>query len=41
MLNIKNIHAKINDTQILNGLSLKVAAGEVHARAVVESVQDA
>ena len=31
MLNIKNIHAKINDTQILNGLSLKVAAGEVHA----------
>ena len=31
MLNIKNIHAKINDTEILNGLSLKVAAGEVHA----------
>lgn len=31
MLNIKNIHAKINDTQILNGLSLEVAAGEVHA----------
>ena len=31
MLNIKNIHVKINNTKILNGLSLDISAGEVHA----------
>ena len=31
MLNIKNIHTSINDTKILNGLSLEIAPGEVHA----------
>ena len=31
MLNIKNIHSSINETKILNGLSLEIAPGEVHA----------
>ena len=31
MLNIKNIHTTINETKILNGLSLEIAPGEVHA----------
>ena len=31
MLNIKNIHTSINETKILNGLSLEIAPGEVHA----------
>ncbi len=31
MLTIKNLHAKIDDNQILNGLNLEVKAGEVHA----------
>ena len=31
MLNIKNIHTSINETKILNGLSLKISPGEVHA----------
>jgi Fe-S cluster assembly ATP-binding protein len=31
MLEIKNLHAKIKETQILKGLNLKVNAGEVHA----------
>ena len=31
MLEIKNLHASIDDTKILKGLSLKVSAGEVHA----------
>lgn len=31
MLEIKNLHAKINGKPILNGINLKVAAGEVHA----------
>jgi Fe-S cluster assembly ATP-binding protein len=31
MLSIKNLHAKIEDNQILNGLNLDVKAGEVHA----------
>ncbi|HRJ30200.1 MAG TPA: Fe-S cluster assembly ATPase SufC [Cyclobacteriaceae bacterium] len=31
MLSIKNLHAKIEDNQILNGLNLEVKAGEVHA----------
>ncbi|MFZ3231784.1 MAG: Fe-S cluster assembly ATPase SufC [Pseudobdellovibrio sp.] len=31
MLQINNLHAKINDKEILKGLSLKVNAGEVHA----------
>ena len=31
MLNIKNIHTIINETKILNGLSLEIAPGEVHA----------
>ena len=31
MLEIKNLHASIDDIKILKGLSLKVNAGEVHA----------
>ena len=31
MLNIKNLHTIINETKILNGLSLEIAPGEVHA----------
>ena len=31
MLSIKNLHAKIEDNQILNGLNLEVKPGEVHA----------
>ncbi len=31
MLDIKNLHASILDTEILRGLSLSVKAGEVHA----------
>ena len=31
MLEIKNLHAKIGDKEILKGLSLTVRAGEVHA----------
>ncbi len=31
MLQIKNLHASINDTPILNGINLTVNAGEVHA----------
>ena len=31
MLNIKNIHTSINETKILNGLSLEIDPGEVHA----------
>ena len=31
MLEIKNLHASIDDTKILKGLNLKVSAGEVHA----------
>jgi Fe-S cluster assembly ATP-binding protein len=31
MLTIKNLHAKIEDNQILNGVNLEVKAGEVHA----------
>ncbi len=31
MLEITNLHAKIDDKEILKGLSLKVKAGEVHA----------
>ena len=31
MLTIKNLHAKIEDNQILNGINLKVKAGEIHA----------
>ena len=31
MLSIKNLHAKIEDNQILNGINLEVKAGEVHA----------
>jgi Fe-S cluster assembly ATP-binding protein len=31
MLEIKDLHAGIGDTSILNGLSLSVSAGEVHA----------
>ena len=31
MLEIKNLHAKIKETQILKGINLKVNAGEVHA----------
>ena len=31
MLSIKNLQAKIEDKQILNGINLEVKAGEVHA----------
>ena len=31
MLEIKNLHARIKETQILKGINLKVNAGEVHA----------
>uniref|UniRef100_UPI0033415BAD Fe-S cluster assembly ATPase SufC n=1 Tax=Castellaniella defragrans TaxID=75697 RepID=UPI0033415BAD len=31
MLNIKNLHASVEDKAILNGLDLEVKAGEVHA----------
>ena len=31
MLNIKNLHASVEDKQILKGLNLQVNAGEVHA----------
>ncbi len=31
MLEIKNLHASVEDKKILNGISLKVNAGEVHA----------
>ncbi len=31
MLEIKNLHVSINETEILKGLSLSVKAGEVHA----------
>ena len=31
MLEIKNLHAGINGSEILNGINLKVNAGEVHA----------
>ena len=31
MLKIDNLHARIGDTEILKGLSLKIDAGEVHA----------
>ena len=31
MLSIKNLHAGIADNEILRGIDLEVAAGEVHA----------
>jgi Fe-S cluster assembly ATP-binding protein len=31
MLSIKNLHAGINGTKILNGINLEVKAGEIHA----------
>jgi Fe-S cluster assembly ATP-binding protein len=31
MFEIKNLHVKINDTEILRGINLKINAGEVHA----------
>ncbi len=31
MLEIRNLHAKVGDTEILRGIDLKVGAGEVHA----------
>ena len=31
MLEIKNLHAKVEDNEILKGVDLKVGAGEVHA----------
>ena len=31
MLKIKNLHVKVGDTKILNGLNLEVGPGEVHA----------
>ena len=31
MLSIKNLHAKIDDKDILNGINLEINPGEVHA----------
>jgi len=31
MLQIKNLHAKVEDKQILKGINLEIKAGEVHA----------
>jgi len=31
MLSIRNLHARVEDKQILNGLNLEIKAGEVHA----------
>ena len=31
MLNIKNLHAKVEDKDILNGINLDIKPGEVHA----------
>jgi Fe-S cluster assembly ATP-binding protein len=31
MLEIKNLHARVGDTEILKGVDLKIEAGEVHA----------
>ena len=31
MLEIKNLHARVEEKEILKGLNLKVNAGEVHA----------
>ncbi len=31
MLSIKNLHANIDDKQIINGLDLEIGAGEIHA----------
>ena len=31
MLKITNLHAKVEDTPILNGINLEVAPGEIHA----------
>ena len=31
MFEIKNLHARINDIEILRGIDLKIASGEVHA----------
>src|SRR3990172_3480427 len=31
MLEIRNLHVKVNDQEILNGVDLKVNAGEVHS----------
>ena len=31
MLKIKNLHAKINDNEVLKGLNFEVKPGEVHA----------
>jgi len=31
MLEIRNLHARVEDTEILHGIDLSVKAGEVHA----------
>ena len=31
MLKVSDLHARVDDKQILNGLNLEVTAGEVHA----------
>ena len=31
LLEIKNLHVSVADTEILKGMSLSVSAGEVHA----------
>ena len=37
MLEIKNLHVAVDGKEILKGLSLRVDAGEVHARAAALS----
>ena len=31
MLEIKNLHARVDDRDVLNGIDLSISAGEVHA----------
>ena len=31
MLEVKNLHAKVEDTEILRGVNLSVGPGEIHA----------
>ena len=31
LLEIKNLHASVEDTEILNGIDLEIGVGEVHA----------
>ncbi|MDH5580751.1 MAG: ATP-binding cassette domain-containing protein, partial [Bdellovibrionales bacterium] len=31
MIKIENLHASVNDSEILNGINLEIKRGEVHA----------